>query len=167
MKLKKTEIALIAVTLAFVCFTAGFFTGRGAASNVITVERGPVENSSPSGSKDHIDVSDAPIKADSPGETSADTGAVSPPEETPSVTIETISPPEGSLPAEHASEKLNINTADKAELIGLPGIGEVLAQRIIDYRNEHGGFQTIEQIKDVSGIGEAKFNAIKDIITAG
>lgn len=63
------------------------------------------------------------------------------------------------------SPKININTASAKELESLPGIGPVLAQRIVDYRTQKGGFQTIEEIMEVSGIGEKKFQAIKDLIT--
>lgn len=63
------------------------------------------------------------------------------------------------------SGPININTATQAELETLPGIGPALAQRIIDYREEHGPFTSIEQIQNVSGIGPAKFEAIKDLIT--
>lgn len=60
---------------------------------------------------------------------------------------------------------VNINTASKEELMRLNGIGEKMAQRIIDYRTEHGGFETVWDIMKVSGIGEAKFEAIKEDIT--
>jgi competence protein ComEA len=62
---------------------------------------------------------------------------------------------------------VNINTASLADLDGLPGIGPSTAQKIIDHRDANGSFATIENIMDVSGIGEAKFNEIKDLITVG
>ena len=60
--------------------------------------------------------------------------------------------------------KIDINTATLQQLQMLPGIGEVLAQRIIDYRDEHGGFQSIDELLNVNGIGEVKFSNIKDKI---
>jgi len=62
------------------------------------------------------------------------------------------------------SSLININSASQAELETLPGIGASTANKIIDYRNRNGRFQKIEDIMNVSGIGEAKFNNIKDYI---
>lgn len=63
------------------------------------------------------------------------------------------------------TKKVNINTALQTELETLPGIGPSIATKIITYRKENGGFKTIKDIKEVSGIGESKFNNIKDLIT--
>lgn len=57
---------------------------------------------------------------------------------------------------------ININRANIMELKELPGIGDVLAGRIIEYRNEKGGFKSIEEIKNVNGIGDKRFSDIKD-----
>lgn len=62
-------------------------------------------------------------------------------------------------------ELVNINTASVEELDSLDGIGPTIAQRIIDYREENGPFQTIEDILNVSGIGPSTFDQIKDQIT--
>jgi len=62
-------------------------------------------------------------------------------------------------------QKIDINRAEPWLLEALPGIGEVLAQRIVDYRSENGSFKRIEDLLKVSGIGEAKFEQIKDYIT--
>lgn len=60
--------------------------------------------------------------------------------------------------------KININTASIEDLDTLPGIGEKTAQKIIDYRTTKGRFLKPEDIKNVSGIGDAKYEAIKDLI---
>ena len=69
--------------------------------------------------------------------------------------------------AQAASLPVNINTADAAELAALPGIGEVLAQRILDYRRVHGDFSAVEQLTNVEGIGEGKLETILELITIG
>ena len=61
--------------------------------------------------------------------------------------------------------KVNINTADADLLESLPGIGPALAQRIVDHRQSHGPFERVEHVTEVSGIGEATFEAIQDLIT--
>lgn len=63
------------------------------------------------------------------------------------------------------SGKININTASYEELLKITGIGPVIAQRIIDYRNTNGPFQKIEDIKKVKGIGDKTFEKMKDEIT--
>ena len=63
------------------------------------------------------------------------------------------------------SGKLSLNTATLDELMTLPGIGEAKAQAIIEYREEVGAFQNIEELKEVSGIGDAIFDQIKENIT--
>lgn len=61
-------------------------------------------------------------------------------------------------------KSININTAAKEELIALPGIGEVTADRIIIYRDEKKGFKKIEDLMNVKGIGKKKFEKIKEYI---
>jgi competence protein ComEA len=63
------------------------------------------------------------------------------------------------------SNKVNINTAGIEQLITLPGIGEARARTIIDYRNENGLFERIEDLQRVSGIGTATFESLKELIT--
>lgn len=64
--------------------------------------------------------------------------------------------------------KIDINTASAQELgEALPGIGETLARRIVEYREQNGPFRSAEELMDVPGIGEKTFGAIRDLITAG
>lgn len=71
---------------------------------------------------------------------------------------------ENVLEKEQKSGKVNINTANQTELETLTGIGPSTALKIIEYRKANGNFKEKEDIKNVSGIGENKFNAIKDEI---
>lgn len=66
--------------------------------------------------------------------------------------------------AEKDDGKINLNSASKEELMTLSGIGEVKAQAIISYREEHGGFQSIEELTEVAGIKDASFQKVKDQI---
>lgn len=70
----------------------------------------------------------------------------------------------GNMNNEEKTSIININTATKEELMSLTGIGESTANKIISYREENGKFNKIEDIKNVPGIGDAKFEAIKDDI---
>lgn len=63
------------------------------------------------------------------------------------------------------SGKININTADSAELQKISGVGPATAQKIIDYRNQNGRFQKIEDLKNVSGIGDKTFEKLRGSIT--
>ena len=61
--------------------------------------------------------------------------------------------------------KINLNTATAAQLDTLPGIGTAYATRIIDYRTQHGGFKSIEELKNVKGIGDKTFEKLADLVT--
>ena len=60
---------------------------------------------------------------------------------------------------------INVNTATNTELEELPGVGEVIAQAIVDYRTENGSFTSVDQLLDVSGIGDATLGNIRDLVS--
>jgi competence protein ComEA len=72
-----------------------------------------------------------------------------------------------SATADHQDGPLNINTASAADLDGLPGIGQSIAQRIVEYRTANGPFQSAEDLQKVKGIGPALFAKIASLITVG
>ena len=64
-----------------------------------------------------------------------------------------------------ATAAVNLNTATKDELVALPGIGPAKAQAILDYRSKNGAFKSIEELKDVKGIGAKRYEKIKSDLT--
>ena len=76
-----------------------------------------------------------------------------------------VIPPIGEeISAERGDGRISLNRATASDLETLPGVGPVTAQRIVDHREEHGPFATLEDLLDVSGIGEAKLDAIRDSV---
>ena len=61
--------------------------------------------------------------------------------------------------------RLNLNTASQSQLETLPGVGPVLARRIIEHRDEHGGFRSVSDLRQVNGIGDARYEELKDLVT--
>ena len=62
-------------------------------------------------------------------------------------------------------KKVNPNKASPEELIRLPGIGPALAENIIEYRNSHGGFKSLEELEKVKGLGPKKLERLKDYLS--
>lgn len=128
---------LIYCIMAVLCaFSLGWVLGSGGTHETVTVQ-----------------------VSSQPDDTAADETPETP-EETPEEAPEETAPP---APTEEAP--LNLNTATQAELELLPGIGPVLAQAILDYRDSFGGFSAKEQLMEVSGIGEKRYAAVEALIT--
>ena len=83
------------------------------------------------------------------------------------VEVLTAPPPAGSEPAAEGGGLVDLNTATAAELETLPGIGPSTAQNIVAHREENGRFLAVEEIMNVTGIGPAKYEQIKDLIMVG
>jgi competence protein ComEA len=66
-----------------------------------------------------------------------------------------------------AAEPVNINSADKAALMAVKGVGEVRAEAIINYREKNGPFKSVDQLIEVEGIGKATVDANREILTVG
>jgi len=73
--------------------------------------------------------------------------------------------PSGAVGAGLAAGPVDLNTADEAALDSLPGVGPATAAAIIEHRDRIGGFTSVEQLLDVRGIGEAKLDALRDLVT--
>ena len=79
---------------------------------------------------------------------------------------QTPPPPQTPAPASQTqTAPLNLNTATKADLEKLPGIGPAMAQRILDYRQKIGAFKKTEELMNVQGIGEKSFLKLKPLVT--
>ena len=83
------------------------------------------------------------------------------------VTVPPISSPQAATSTATASGPVNVNTATVQELEGLPEIGPAIAQRIVDYRTQHGPFQTLEELAAVSGISDRMVEDLRALITLG
>lgn len=138
MRLKRYELVILCITALFLAFTGGYFLGRNTVHASITTS------------------TDVQLETNSEPQTEpvveTDVQQEPKPDETGS---ETAGP----------GEPVNLNTATEEQLQELNEIGPVLAERIVAYRNDCGGFQTKEQIMEVPGIGEGIYAKIENDIT--
>lgn len=75
--------------------------------------------------------------------------------------------PEELVAQESTDALVDINSATANELVALPGVGPVLSERIVAYRDANGGFERADQLMAVAGIGPATYEAIRDLVTVG
>ena len=141
MKKQKIPI-LVLITCIFAAFVFGFFAGRN-------LNRTPVQirTISPAPETTAAAIEENPFESAAP-ETESESR-------------------ENAGSGDSVSFPININTATSAQLENLPGIGPVIAQRIVDYRNAYGPYTSPGHLINVSGIGEKRLAAIWDYITIG
>jgi len=174
MRIRRVEFIAIIITFTFVVFMGGYFLGNRASVNIeaATLKNSgyPQQNAAETASALPVATQNSPTGGEVTGT----------PQESANQGVETTGSPQGgnvvsSSPAAGGAPgapkggdgRININTASASELTDLPGIGPVLAGRIIDFRTQNGAYTCIEDIKKVSGIGVKKFEAIADRITVG
>ena len=150
----KAIAALAALVLLFSGFTGGFFLGRNTRVGTILTTKTVYETV--------------------PGETvivMQEVLVTLPPQTTPPPAATDSDAPKETAPKATKPKEpevtfpVNINSATARELEALPGIGEVIAQRIIDYRNAHGPFRSVDELIHVKGIGEKKLADLKPYAT--
>ena len=134
------SLLLALVTCLFVGFVLGFLAGRTGSAEPVIISV-PADEAAPATGALTRETATLPVLP-------AQTG------------------PAGTSPVSEQTDRININTATASQLDSLPGIGPVLAQRIIDYREANGPFRSVSQLTLVEGIGEKRLAAILDLITA-
>jgi comEA protein len=154
----KTTAILAALVLLFGGFTGGFFLGRNTRVGTIQTAKTVYETV-----PGETVILMQEVLVTLPPETTTAPEETIPSRSNPST--QTDRPKETEPKKEEVTFPININTASAKELDALPGIGEVLAQRIIDYRNANGPFQSVDDLVKVKGIGEKTLEKIKPYAT--
>lgn len=185
---KRHANLLLLVTAVFAAFTLGFFAGRNynptpvqisvlrsaeetnAPQPQLVLQASLPETEAPTQSTPPSTVPSEPVDTTPPVTSAPDqteeTAAVQEaPKQTEAVTETQAPAAETEAASRSSSGLININTASAAQLMTLPGIGEVLAQRIVEYREANGPFQSVAALTNVKGIGEKRLAAIMNLVT--
>ena len=154
----KALAALAAIVLLFSGFTGGFFLGRNTRVSAIQTTKTVYETVPP----ETVVVLREVLVTLPPVTTSASPETTAPPSKS---TSSSGKKEENKSQKAKVTFPVNINTASQRELDALPGIGEVLAQRILDYRKANGAFSSVDELVKVKGIGEKTLEKLRPYAT--
>lgn len=152
----KAEKAILILSVIFVLFVGGYFLGQNSWRPAYTLEVAGLGQAKAQAQET--------AQTETTGTGSAAQTETTGTGSTPAVTSEAT---EDSQQDTSQSGLININTATVEELTTLPGIGEARAEAIVAYREQHGGFRMVEEITDVTGIGDGILAQVIDKITVG
>ncbi len=153
----RPELLICALAFGALCFLGGFFAGRNSLRPLDAVLAETAKTAADT--EEAQDPDTEPAEPDTPAAEAADTA----PEETAPGDPAEETPAEA--PAQDEDGRIDLNAATAADLETLPGVGPVLAARILDYRAAYGPFRAVEELLNVSGIGEKKLEAIRSLVT--